>query len=686
MPTTVIGASYYGTLRARNGSTYTALAVLAGELPFTFNIQANECFMSYGPGATPAVPGTRLYWTDFASTVRYTDGATVAVVPGAPSTLNGFYFLYYDRERDRLYASYDPNGAGSCTVEYFDGSSWTSLGTTGAIAAEGGVLSVVPTSSLLRAGQPIVGCDIPPAASFGGVRCWDGAAWVTEVSNHATVIPYGLVPYGDRVILCNNATRTPGFTAADPLVQIRAADGTWTDITPSTWQPPNVNATRQATCAAVVGSAVYVQFRRNDNTRNEIWRFEQQADLYNEATDWTLSLDLVAEGTAPDGYVWSLAHINDTLHCGMDELFVGNYYLSLPDGGAWQRNTLPENLQPPFVESSIQFFLPSLEGTIAPTEGNASGEYGPQIAVHGYWDSPQFVPWVGATWTQTDGLWRFLASTIGSMVYLGHGIAQYRDDPLLLGSGAADNTTWCGEVAVVDPFVLTCQPPNGKGLASLSVSNTRAPGYPLLPIDANQDNNFPFFLEDGYTFQSPVATALVPSSGVLDGGTVVVVQGAWLYANLIEPSHPANRTLVTNRYFVRTSSGQVEEIPPASITFVAPDEMHIVMPPYPGGSDPAVEVIFAPAGLSPFWYGLPVGISPSWRFARSVLDYTYTGLDPATDLAILGSLATVLGLGADGGDIAGADIEAADDLDGGGGMRLPAAPGKSGCIASDDAE
>src|SRR5690242_1250969 len=150
----IIGASYYGTLRARDGVNYALLSILDGYLPFTVGVLANESFMTWGPGVDATCPGTRLYWYDLASGgVWRTNGAVAEEVPGFPVPGASGYTLYYDRAADVLYACYD--GA-DVEVASFDGTNWTAYPATGGLGGTSGVVMAVPAGSTLRPGAAMV--------------------------------------------------------------------------------------------------------------------------------------------------------------------------------------------------------------------------------------------------------------------------------------------------------------------------------------------------------------------------------------------------------------------------------------------------------------------------------------------------------------------------------------------------
>lgn len=633
----LIGASYFGVLRARDGVNFDALGVLASKFAFTVSISPNACFMSFGPGKNPTVPGTRLYWASFTSDIQYTDGSIVAVVPGSPVTADGFNFLYYDREGDILYVTYDEFLL-TCKVASFNGAAWDlTYADPGARGGTSAIITVVPRTSALRPGRPMTAAD-DLGDSVQTVKSYDGAAWVTELTQHVSDIPMFLVPWGDQVVFGSWADRGAP-TNVDKLVQLRAADGTWTDITPAQWQPPTMNVRRQAICACVAEDVLYVAFRRVDLTKVEIWK-------RTAAGVWSLELDLIAEGTTPAGRPWSLSYIGGVIRMGMNGAFAGNYYLAkdILGGGGWIRHPLVAGLQPAFspTDTTIQFFLESLEGTITPDHGNCSGEYGDLITIHGFWDGQAFVAWgVGGgpgTWSQHDGLWTPPFGVVfGTQVFMGNGVQQFVHH-------SQDAGDWVmGDIDVLDPFVLQGRPPNGRGFVPVQVDNLLSPGHLLLG-----DANYPLFLPDGYEFVCPSVDSIDPPNGSINGGYIATLRGQNFFRNLINPTNPFNRVRVVNRIWVRTAAGKFVEVDSRLITFVDEETITFPMASYPGGTDPNVEVLLHPAGLAPFSFGFPVGIIPYYACPTVRVNFSYTGLD----FAVLGSLETLLGLGGTGGDVA----------------------------------
>lgn len=616
----IFGASSYNTLRARDGVNYDLLAILQG-LPIDTTTGLNAPIMTWGPGATVDVPGTRLYWMDSTVEVWRTNGVVVEAVPGSPA-VGSSVAIFYDRATDTLY--YVRDLAPALAVDTFTvAGGWTSLGNALANGGGYGSIGQIPTTAVSGPGQIVV---------CGGneVRRWDGAVWLLDlatVAGFVTPITVAPLPTTGELVSCNDCTRAVA-QAADPVIQLRSTAGAWADVTPASWQLAGAGNARQCWCAVEFNGELYACFTKADLSRREIMKRDA-------AGVWTLELDLGAE-LPPDGYVYSFAVIDGVLHCGMDRNFTGNYYLT-KDGSGWHQNVLPFGIQTPGFESSIQFFLEAPEGTIDPPAGNCSGEYGAEVRVAGFWDGQQFVAWTGAVWDQNRGLWTAIAGVIGTQVFIGNGVEQY------VGHGNVGSDWTVGEIDVVDPFVLTGSPPNGAGLANVQVDNSLAPGHGLLG-----DANFPLWLPNGYEFLCPAIASVDPANGSLLGGYTVTLHGENFYSNLINPQNVLNRARVVNRIWVRTSGGRVVEVDSRTIVFVDTETIEFPMAPYPGGTDPIVEVLFRPAGLAPFIFGSPYGINPYYQCARVEAAFTYTGVV----FAILGSLETLLGLGGTGADIA----------------------------------
>lgn len=614
----IFGPSPYSTLRARDGANYGLLDLLAN-LPVQSSFGFFQQIATWGPGATADVPGTRFYLLDSGGGVFVTEGTVVGHVPGV-NVANSAVEVYYDQAADRLY--YLMSNLGALALEYFDGAAWVALPAPVAVDQGFGCIQQLPTTAVSGPGQIIVG---------GGneVRRWDGAAWLLDLTNPVDVFPLALAPYGAEMVLCNLAgDNTPDPT--DVLIQLRSTAGAWSDITPVAWNSASVPQERWATCACAYNGELYACFITDSLSKREIWKRDV-------AGVWALELDLVVE-LPPDGYVHSMSVIDGVLHCGMDLDYQGGDYLT-KDGSGWHHNALPADLQAPATASSVQFFVEAPEGTIDPPAGNCSGEYGAQIRVAGFWDAQPFEAWgIGTAWEQTVGLWSVITSpSVGTQVFIGNGVQQY------VGHGNIGGDWRCGEIDVVDPFVLTCMPPNGAGFANVQVDNTLAPGHGLIT-----EEDFPLWLPNGYEFLCPTITSVDPASGSLLGGYTVTLHGANFYSNLINPSNPLNRTRVVNRIWVRTSAGRVEEVDSRLITFVDTETLEFPMAPYPGGTDPVVELLFRPAGLAPFFTGIPYGITPLYQCARVATVFEYTGVV----FAILGSLETLLGLGGPGSDVA----------------------------------
>lgn len=653
---TLIGASTYGTLRARDGANWAVLNVLSGiSAPGGLTFSAGR-FMAYGPGVSPAVPRSRLYWLDgingvgaSSASVWWTNGVDVTNMAFDPAN-GGFdlpFDMVYDPATDRLYVCYQGNAvvAGPCGAQvyrfyasYWDGSAWTNLPTTRSIGGNCGCIGIIPATALVGAGQLIAGwgqdCSSP---NRNVIQRYDGAAWVDEYyTAQGTPTPTRLnvnflAPWADKVIGClfDDSTGAPWSTT---LVVQRDGAGVWTDITPAVWAA--LTQKRRAVCAVEYDGDLYVSFRTQDNVRREIWKRAAATGT------WTLDLDL-AVALPPDGWGWSLQVIDEVLYVGMDDAYVGNDFASKAGGtsGAWTITTLPTNLQPPYVESSIQFFLEAREGTVDPAEGNCSGESAPTVHVYGFWDSQQFVAWDPTTvWVENRGIWSVSTTpSAGTIVYCGTGAATAVD------YGYIGQTPWqMGEIDVLDPFVLSGIPSNGRGLANVIVSN--AVFYDHVQPFADF---FPLYLPNGYEYLCPEITSVDPASATINGGVTITLHGTNFFANQITPSAVVNQVYVVNRIWIRTAAGVLIEVDPYTITFVDEETIEFPCPPYPGGTDPAVEILFRPAGLAPFSFALPYGIYPTYRCPVVTGDFTYTGLI----FALLGSLETVLGLGGTGGDV-----------------------------------
>lgn len=675
----IIGASIYGVLRAKNDQPYEVLQVL-DSLPDgdpSAKLESNP-FMVFGFGANSTVPGTRLYWCNTFGDVYYTDGVNVVLVPGGPGVLaSDSYMLLYDSNANVLYFSWSTSIGGRplFNVSTYDGSTWTTLTDTGAHGSDFGTMGLVPTTAVANPGVLLIGWqdDNIPLQFNNRVQRWDPGLvdWVDEIVLDSNNFPIFFVEFGATVI-CGIEALSLAPSPADALIMRRNTFGNWADITPGSWA--SEPSQRVAMGAGVYQGLLYVCFRTLDNVRREIWTYD--------GTTWTFALDLVPilvtpGGAFDGGYVISFTSIDAVLHCGMDWNYVGNQYLTF-DGTTWALNVLPTNLQPPFVESSIQFFIQSPEGTINPPEGNASGEQAPKVRIVGYWDEPQFQAWGATTWTRSRGIWFAENSVdIGTQVWLGN-TPNLIPFPGYVTNAQGFPEYQVGQIDVVDPFVLTGYPSNGKGVANLLLYNTR--GFPATN---------PLSLLDCYTFRNPVVTLLTPDHGNNEGGNTVVATGEWLFANLIQPttspSNSANRVWVVWRIFVRNGSGthadpyRTEEVDSRLITFIDSHTLSFPMTSFPGGDDPVCDVIFHPPGLAPFSFGVPVGIAARYRFPTSTLTYTFE-----EGFAIIGSLETVLGLGGPGADFDLRNMaDASDGLDINTNTNTDTTPPDHVCIAPD---
>jgi hypothetical protein len=681
-----ICASAYGFQHSRDAVNFAPLGALAAAFVATAYPYGPP--MTFGPGVDATVPGTRLYYSVPGGDLQCCDGLAITTVGGGPTRVQN-YQLLYDDANDRLYVAYH-NGGGlgdAFGLAYVDSAyAWTVLGATLATATGGGACALIPDGGA-NPGSPIVGWgnDSRFPGTRNVVQRWDGAAWQDELFVLSSQDVYCLSPFGDTVVLGVHVTAPAA--QATPMIYQRAANGVWTDITPvgpGGWaNDPALNGVnRGAEVATEFDGDLYVLFETDTLSRSEIWKL-------TVGGVWSLDLDLVAEGTAAVTSPTSLTVIGGALYAGLyDSPGFSAGYVLVKRGGVWGRQAITVGTS---GADDAMYLIPAPGGSIEPDAGNCSGAVAAPVRVAGFWDGPQFVAWdpVTTAWSHPVGLWHATTTQIGSEVYLGNsftdGVVPSGNDPC-----------YCGEVEKLDPFVLTCQPPNGKGVSSVMVSNAHAPGPP--PVA----DYFPLYLAGGYTFRCPVVTSVAASTGGINGGTTIVVTGTDFFPNLINPSLGAARARTTNRFFVRVKTGQrkIVEALKTSVQYISETEMRFTLPPYPGGraADPLVEVIFQPAGLAPFSYavvlplflqvqalpqgylsgqtafGSPGTIAPTYRCGYQYADYLYTGLG---NLLILGSLETVLGLGGTGGDVL---FPASGGGGGGGQAACPPAQTAGPCV------
>lgn len=531
--------------------------------------------------------------------------------------------------------------------------------------------------------------------------------------NNLSTILRNIIPWGSTSVLllgCDNAN--PGHVS---MIHQRSAAGVWVDISPTSWDNDAVgvqwgNNVDRFTCGAIEYEGdLYVAWRDENYTRTEIWKrttpLVAVVGYPNADPYWTLDLDLIAEGTGANTAPLSLTVIDGDLYVGCESYGAGSGfeidYLLIKRGGSWIRQSCGS------IDTTISYLVESLEGTVVPPSGNTSGVYSPTIRVRAFWDRPRaFSAWsVGTEWLMgvheyrqfvryddvvadptsygpLSGLWYFRGSlavggpgledlTSSTIVNLGStsspfgGIDPPISDPLLdINYGQTIHT--CGKVDVVDALVLTCRPPNGKSFANINMQDDYyeleedpTTYHPDLPLAPGNGLIYTRKLATGriplcYEFVCPDITGIAPASGDILGGNVVILTGTNLFSNQVrDGQHNASARYrrLYNQVYVRNAAGRMEIANSDTVEFIDTEHVSFVVPPFPGGSSPIVTVIFEPAGLRLFGSSSH-NFRGTYRCPADTIPYTYTNVSAnPSDLYILGSLDTVLGLGGEGGDI-----------------------------------
>lgn len=146
----------------------------------------------------------------------------------------------------------------------------------------------------------------------------------------------------------------------------------------------------------------------------------------------------------------------------------------------------------------------------------------------------------------------------------------------------ATNVTW------VDANHLTCTPPHGCGEGS-QYGLTPGPiavdvavfDITKLPINGA---NCQFYMAGGFTYVDPVMLSVSPTSGTVLGGEAITITGTNFYAD--------QGTLALGQNTLRF--GQA----PALCTFVNSTTLTCEAPPFFGGVDPIVDLVFQPSHLT----------------------------------------------------------------------------------------